>query len=77
MHEIVQRHRNVEMILELADQLEHTQRIEPQVRKQLTVQGRFDLRRADPFEDLEGVASEAIRGQASKCNTNVAGAPDR
>ena len=76
MHEIVERHRDIEMIFEFADQLEHPQGIESKVREQLAVQGRFDLRRADPFEDLNSVVSDAIGGQASKCNTNVAGAPD-
>ena len=76
--EIVQRHRDFEVILELADQFKNLERIEAEVGEQLALRGGLDRPSADAFEDVNRVLLEPIRGsggfgsgQAPKCSMNA------
>jgi hypothetical protein len=67
------------MILELAHQLEHLQRVEAEVGQELARRRRLDRAAADAFENLDRVLLEPIGGagrfgslgQASKCSMNA------
>ena len=79
VREVVQRHGNFEVILELAHQLEHLQRVEAEVGQKLARWRRLDRAPADAFENLDGVLLESIGGtgrfgslgQAPKCSMNA------
>jgi hypothetical protein len=68
------------MFLELADELEHLQRVEPEVREQFTVERGLYRTPADALEDLDSVLFEPIGrmrsagcvDQGSKCSMIVA-----
>ena len=76
--QIVERHGDIEVILQLTHDLEHLQRVEPKVGEQLALQRRLDRTPADAFEDVDGVVLEPIGGlgdagcvdQARKCSMN-------
>jgi len=60
VRERVQRHRDVEVIFQLTDQFEHLKGIEAEVLQKLVVRPRFDRSAAQAFDDLGGVALEAV-----------------
>jgi len=61
VREVVRRYRNVEMIFDLADHLEHLEGIEPEVGEQLAVERRLDRKAADPLQDVDDIPNERIR----------------
>ena len=56
----VERHRNIEVIFELADQLEHLQRVEPQIGEQLAGSGRLNRPPADALQNFDDVAFDGL-----------------
>lgn len=62
------------MILELTDELENPQRVEPQIRHQLALGGRINRAAAQPLENLDSVAFEALGGKRGACTRRGASA---
>ena len=77
--QVIQRHRNLEVIFELADQFKNLERVEPEVGQQLALLRRLNWPTADALENVNRVLFEAIGGsdrvgslgQAGKCNMNT------
>ena len=66
MREVVQRHGDVEMIFQLADQLQHLQRVEAEIAQQLVVERRLNRPPADVLQDVDGLELKSIGGGASR-----------
>ena len=60
MRQSIQGHGNVEMIFELSDELQDLQRVESQIGEQRARERRLDRLSAQPLEDVDGLAFEAI-----------------
>jgi hypothetical protein len=56
----IQGHGNVEVIFELANELEDLERVESEIGKQRARKSRLDRLSAQPLEDVDGVAFEPI-----------------
>ena len=56
----VQRHGDVEMILQLADEFQYLQRVEAEVGQELAGGSRVDRTPADALEDFDDVAFDAF-----------------
>ena len=67
MRQRIQRDSDVEVVFELTDKLEHLQRIEPEVGKQLTIQRRFDGTPAQTLEGRDRVSFEPIGERRDVC----------
>ena len=77
--QIVERHRNLEVVFQFSHQFKNLERIEPQIGKQFALRSRLDRPPADALEDVNRVLFEPIgrpgfgsRGQASQCSMNPA-----
>jgi len=51
------------MIFQLADELEHLQRIEAEIGEQFAVERRVDGAAADTLEDVDGFVVKAVEGR--------------
>ena len=60
MGQVVQRHGDVEVLLQLAYQFKHLERVEAEIAEQLVVERRLDRAAADVLQDFDGFAFEPI-----------------
>jgi hypothetical protein len=58
--EIVQRHRNPEVIFQLTDELEHLKGVEAEIREKLAVRPGFYRTAADALEDVDRVLLKPV-----------------
>jgi hypothetical protein len=59
----VQRYRDAEVVFELANELEHLQRVEAEVGEQFAVRLRIDRMATEAPDDVQGVAFESVGGR--------------
>ena len=60
MGQVVQRHGDVEVLLQLADQFKYLERVEAEIAEQLVLDPRLDGTAADVLQDFDGFTFEPV-----------------